>query len=283
MMRVVGHEKQLDMFRTAIKNGRVHSSYMFVGQSGIGKKLFALQLARMLNCQSSDILKRPCGECLSCQKIESGTHPDVMTISVLEEKSWISIDQVKEIIKGLQFSAVQGGYNVRIIDDAHLIQEQAANSLLKILEEPPQNTVIILITPVPRSLPRTISSRCVTVHFGIFSDAEIKSELQKFNLDKSELDFVISIAMGSLGKAIKLASDKESIAEYKDLIDNFKIGKFINKRYERNEVVELLNMLASQTRFSQPEKLEIILKMRNYIRRNTNINLTLEVLRQNLL
>src|SRR3989339_288059 len=230
-MKLIGHNKQEEMFLRAIEKNHIHSSYIFSGQSGIGKRLFALRLAKMLNCVGK-ISKRPCEECPACKKIESGNHPDVVTISVLEEKSWISIDQIKDMIKSLQINTIMNGYNIRIIDSAHLIKEDAANSLLKILEEPPKNTVIILITPVPHSLPRTILSRCATVFFNVLSDGEIKKELSK---------------------------------------------------YERNEAVDFLNILASQVRYYEPEKVGIVLKMQNYIRRNTNIGLTLEVLRQNLL
>ncbi|OGS46542.1 MAG: hypothetical protein A2539_01540 [Elusimicrobia bacterium RIFOXYD2_FULL_34_15] len=280
-MELIGHNKQTEIFLKAIKNEHIHSSYMFVGQSGVGKRLFALKIAQMLNC-SEEIYKRPCGICPSCKKIEMGNHPDVMTISVLEDKSWISIEQVKDMIKGLQMNTIMNGYNVRIINDAQFIKEEAANSLLKILEEPPKNTVIILITPSPHSLPRTIISRCVTVYFGVLSDTEIKSKIEKYGLEKDELDFVVSVAMGSLGKAIQWAEDKKLIDEYKNVFTDFKKGKFVNSKYERNEAVEFLNLLASQVRCYEPEKLGMVLKMRNYIMRNTNIGLTLEVLRQNL-
>ncbi|MBN1384907.1 MAG: AAA family ATPase [Elusimicrobia bacterium] len=281
-MRIIGHIKQIDMFRAATESGKIHSAYIFVGQSGIGKKLFTLKVAQMLNCQETNIKRRPCGLCSQCKKIETGTHPDFITISVLEDKSWISIEQIREMIKGLQYGSVMGGYNIRVIDEAHLIKPEAANALLKILEEPPKNTVVILITPMPKSLPQTILSRSAIVYFNIFSDAEIRDELKDFNLDEDELNFVSSLAMGSLGKAIELAKDRKFIDEYKNILADFKEGKFVNKRYERNEAVEFLNMLASQVRFRQPEKLGVVLKMRDFIRRNTNIGLTLEVLRLSL-
>lgn len=281
-MKIIGHKKQMDMFSTAAVSGRVHSAYIFVGQSGIGKKLFAAKVAQMMNCHGADIKKRPCGECLPCKKIEAGTHPDFRIISVLEDKSWIAIEQVRDMIKGLQYGAIAGGYSIRIIDDAHLIQPAAANALLKILEEPPKDTVIILITPMPKSLPQTILSRCATVYFNIFSDDEIRNELKTFNLDRDELNFVSSAAMGSLGKAIELANDRKFIAEYKNILTDFKKGEFANKKPERNDAVEFLNMLASQVRFRQPEKLGIVLNIRDCIRRNTSIGLAIEVLRINL-
>ena len=282
-MKIIGHKNQIDMLNSAIEKNRVHSAYLFVGQSGIGKKQVALKFAQMLNCQNTQDFKKPCGECLSCKKIEKFTHPDVITITVQEEKTSIAIEQIREMIKGLQFRAVMGGYNVRIIDEAHLMQRDAANSLLKILEEPPGNTVIVLITPVPKSLPSTIISRCAVVYFGILTDDEIKNEIKKYNLSSDDEEFINSIAMGSLGCAIELAENRETILDYKNIISDFQNGKYSNKKFkERKEAVDLLNMLAARVRVEKPEKLEDVLKMKNYITRNTNIGLTFEVLKNNL-
>lgn len=282
-MKIIGHQKQIDMLNSATEKNRVHSAYLFVGQSGLGKKQVALKFAQMLNCQNTQDFKKPCGECLSCKKIEKFTHPDVITITVQEEKNSIAIEQIREMIKGLQFSAVMGGYNVRIIDDAHLMQRDAANSLLKILEEPPKNTVIVLITPVPKSLPSTVISRCAVVYFGILTDDEIKNEIKKYNLSSDEVEIINSIAMGSLGSAVKLAENRENISDCKNIISDFQNGKFLNKKFkERKEAVDLLNMLTARIRIERPEKLEDVLRMKNYITRNTNIGLTFEVLKNNL-
>jgi len=281
-MNIIGHKKQLDMLLAAVRNGRFHSSYLFVGQSGIGKKQVALYLAQMLNCQKNKGLDYPCGECLSCRKIETGTHPDVTTISVLEDKYWISIEQIREMISGLQYKAISGGYNVRVIDDAHLIKEDAANSLLKILEEPPANTVIILITPVPRSLPGTILSRCLLLRFGIFSEEEIKKEIEKFSLNEEETECVVSLSMGSLGKALEIAGDKELISKYGNIVGDFLEYKLPDKKIDRDESIKFLNLLASRLRRSDIAKLGAVLRTQNYIRRNVNVDLAMEILRMDL-
>lgn len=282
-MKIIGHQKQIDMLNSAIEKNRVHSAYLFVGQSGIGKKQVALKFAQLLNCQNTQDFKEPCGECLPCRKIEKSIHPDVITITVREDKTSIAIEQIREMTKGLQFRAVMGGYNIRIIDDAHLMQKDAANSLLKILEEPPENTVIILITPVPKSLPSTIISRCAVMYFGILSDMEIRNEIKKYDLPSDESEFISSIASGSLGRAIELAKNRENISDYKNIISDFQNGKFFNKKFkERKEAVDLLNMLAARVRIEMPEKLEDVLKMKNYITRNANIGLIFEVLKNNL-
>jgi len=281
-MKITGHQKQIDMFLTAVRGGRLHSSYLFVGQSGIGKRRVALYLAQMLNCLKNKGEGYPCGECASCRKIETGTHPDVAVLSVLEEKSWISIEQIREMISGLQYRALSGGYNVRIIDDAHLIKEDAANSLLKILEEPPANTVIILITPAPRSLPPTILSRCLLVKFGIFSDSVIRKEIERFSLDAAERDTVVSLSMGSLGRALAMAGDRGMISRYADITGDFLGRKLPGVRVDRKETLDFLGMLASRMRVEDIAKLEAVLRAQNDIRRNVNVDLALEVLRMDM-
>ncbi len=281
-MEIIGHKKQIDMFLTASQNGRLHSSYLFVGQSGIGKKRVAMYLAMMLSCLKNGGKDYPCGECASCRKIEAGTHPDVAVLSLLEDKSWISIDQVRDMISGLQYRALSGGYNVRIIDDAHLIKEDAANSLLKVLEEPPANTVIILVTPAPRSLPGTILSRCLLVNFGVFPDDVIKKEIQKFSLTDEESDIVVSLAMGSLGKALEMAADRGNISKYARITGDFLERKLPGFRADRKETLDFLNLLASRVRVEDISKLEAVLRTQNDIRRNVNVDLALEVLRMDL-
>ncbi|MFH1540901.1 MAG: hypothetical protein ABID79_03495 [Elusimicrobiota bacterium] len=295
-MKIIGHQKQINMLNLAVEKNHVNSAYLFVGQSGIGKKQVALKFAQMLNCQdtpaqqsaqlpkpSGQDFKKPCEKCLSCKKIETATHPDVVTIVSQEEKTSIAIDQIREMIKDLQFRPIMGGYNVRIIDNAHLMQKDASNALLKTLEEPPENTVIVLVTSIPKSLPSTIISRCAIIYFGILTDNEIKDEITKYDLSADETEFINSIARGSLGVAIKLAMDKKNILEYKNIVSDFQAGKFLNKKFkERKGALDFLNLLAARVRLERPEKLEDIFKMKNYIIRNTNIGLTLDVLRLSL-
>ncbi|OQA92202.1 MAG: DNA polymerase III subunit tau [Elusimicrobia bacterium ADurb.Bin231] len=278
-MKIIGHRERQDMLLNAVRNNRVHSSYLFVGQSGIGKRQVALYFAQMLNCLAIEKSGFPCGKCRSCRKIESGTHPDVATISLLEDKSFISIDQIKEMISGLQYRALEGKYSVRIIDDCHLIQDVAANSLLKVLEEPPANTVIILITSSPRTLPQTILSRCVSMYFGSFTEQEIRAELKKKGVPESSENFIVSASSGSLGRAISLVRDSEFIESHKNIIEDFVRGKLPEKRIDRKKTAEFLDILACFVRYKVPEKLEEVLLTKSYIRKNVNIELALELLR----
>jgi DNA polymerase-3 subunit delta' len=280
-MKIIGHNKQVDMMARAVKSGRVHSSYLFYGQPGIGKKRVALHLAQMLNC-TAGMPDTPCGECAACRRIANNTHPDVVTVSVLEDKSWISIEQIRDMIAGLQYRALGGGYNVRIIDDANLIKEDAANSLLKILEEPPACSVIILVTPVPRSLPRTILSRCVPVSFGIFSDSEIEQGLAGYRLQRGDMELITAMAMGSLGKAITLAENPDTLAGCRNMLEDFIDGSVPSARQDRKEAVEFLDILASRVRKKDITKLEYVLNTRNYVKRNANVGLALDVLRLRL-
>lgn len=278
-MHITDHQKQLNMLLSALKNNRLHSSYLFTGQSGIGKKWAALYFARCLNCRNNILGELPCNECAACRKIEAGTHPDVQVISVLEDKSWISIDQLKGMTIGLQYRALDGRWNVRIIEDAHLIQSDAANSLLKILEEPPADTIIILITPSPQSLPGTILSRCITINFSILSDAVIRERLKCYSLDTRSEDIIVDLAMGSPAKALEMAGNADFLGKYSNIYGDFLNGALPGKRVKRKDAIEFLDLLAATVRKTMPALLEPVLKSKYYLRRNANVDLVFEVLR----
>ena len=179
---VIGQEKAVYILLRTIQRGRIPSSYLFAGESGIGKKFTALNLAKALNCQSREqraestpSLTLPprgggqrwggdcCDECSSCKKIDSGIHPDFLLIS--PEGGQIRIEEIRAIDDMLSFKPFEGRLKVVIVDDADTMNPYAANAFLKTLEEPPTDSLIILISSNPDRLPDTIRSRCSRVNF----------------------------------------------------------------------------------------------------------------------
>lgn len=144
---------------TLIKEDRLPHALLFVGQKGIGKRAMAERLAARLLCLAP-VSGEPCEECKTCHLIQHGTHPDLLHLSPEEEGKVIKVDPVRETIDKLHGTAQQGGYRVLIIDPAEEMNISAANALLKTLEEPGLNTMIILIVNQLGQVMPTIRSRC---------------------------------------------------------------------------------------------------------------------------
>lgn len=169
---IIGQDRAVQILRKTIGRGRLPSSYLFAGESGIGKKLTAVSLAKALNClnpgQGTETLESDsCDFCISCRKIDSGTHPDFLFIA--PEGGRIRIEEIRAIDNRLSLKALEGRYKVVIVDDADAMNQFAANAFLKTLEEPPDDSLIILVTSNPDSLPDTIRSRCSRINFAPLS------------------------------------------------------------------------------------------------------------------
>jgi DNA polymerase-3 subunit delta' len=185
---IVGQDTAINILLRTIQRGRLASSYLFAGESGIGKKFTAINLAKAVNClktvnihQSNPSLPPfskgglegiinselnqfdACDECTSCKKIDTGVHPDFLLIS--PESGQIRIDEIRAIDDVLSLKAFEGRKKIVIVDDADSMNPYAANAFLKTLEEPPEDSLIILITSNPDRLPDTIRSRCSRVNF----------------------------------------------------------------------------------------------------------------------
>jgi len=172
---IVGHDAIADAFRTSLARGRLASSFLFVGPPGIGKRKFALRLAAGLLCETRPEERLdPCGQCPSCQQVAAGTHPDLLQYAKPADKSELPLSlfagererrNQEGLCHDIALRPSRGKRRVAIVDDADLLGEEAANCLLKTLEEPPPGSVLILIGTSPeRQLP-TIRSRCQIMRF----------------------------------------------------------------------------------------------------------------------
>jgi DNA polymerase-3 subunit delta' len=179
-----------------LKTGHISHACLFSGIEGIGKRSVAISFAKALNCQQ--IKEDSCNQCLSCQKIEKKTHPDLFTIG--PEKNVIRIETIREFQRRIIFRPLEGKQKVVIINHAEKLNLHAANCLLKTLEEPPQDTVIILVANTTRGLIPTIVSRCQKIHFTPLKKEEISLLLQKRNIVKNKANLVASLAQGSIKK-----------------------------------------------------------------------------------
>lgn len=171
---ITGQPFALELCRKWLKRQTTHP-LLFYGPEGAGKKQLALEVAKALNCTAGSPTPDACGSCLSCRKIAAGNHPDVRLIDLasqaalrkepLEKQQALRIETMLAERHRLLQSSVEGPWKVTVLDDAHLMTPDAANVLLKILEEPPARTAIILVTSFRDRLLATIVSRCQPVRF----------------------------------------------------------------------------------------------------------------------
>ena len=200
---LMGHTKQLDSLRAALANQRLHHSYLFVGPDGVGKRTIAMALAKAIHCSEST--GDYCGRCVNCASIIDGNHADVRVVQPLAGKKEISIHQVREIERELRFRSFGGKRKIAIIDPAALMNPSAQNALLKTLEEPPENSLIILITPNAGGLLPTLRSRCLRLSFAPLLRQEVAAFLKTTqNIAAKNAEFLAAMSMGSIGVAASL-------------------------------------------------------------------------------
>ncbi len=199
---IKGHAQQITMLRSALQRGTVAHAYLFTGISGIGKMTVAHGLAKSLNC-SSGLEADFCDDCASCVMISGGTHPDVQVIQ--PDGDFIKITQIRTMQERLLYARFYERYRVVLIDRAETMNLQSANCLLKTIEEPPGNTVIILITPLPYQIPATIRSRCQRVAFQPLPSNQIEESLREMLGADSSGTYRLAAGMagGSLGRALR--------------------------------------------------------------------------------
>ncbi|MBP6944078.1 MAG: DNA polymerase III subunit delta' [Candidatus Omnitrophica bacterium] len=245
---VIGQELAVDLLKRSISDGRLAHAYLFIGPEGTGKSLLARIFAQALNCENKGA--DPCGECVSCRKIEGGIHPDVVAVVPEGKSVQIGIEPVRRMEASMSLKPYEGRTKVFIVDGADRMTEEAANSLLKTLEEPPKDTVMVLLASNMFKLQPTIVSRCQKVLFHPLGERSIMKELiERYGLDEKRALCVSRFSEGRLGKAVEVLEGE--LLEGRDRI----VGDFLSPKqpgYEdtwlygepREKVNEALNTLA---------------------------------------
>ena len=223
---IIGHQKPLETLRAALANGRLHHAYLMLGPEGVGKRTIALSLAKAIHC--NELENDFCGNCPNCSRIQTGNHPDVRTIEPGAGKKEIGIQQIREIEKELNFRAFSGK-KIAIIDPAILMNSAAQNALLKTLEEPPRDALLILIASNTGGLLPTLRSRCLRLSFGPLPRGLIADFLlAKDTMTRDEAQFVAAMSMGSMGTALEL--DREELSAQRqswiDMMSSLTLGDY---------------------------------------------------------
>ncbi|MHB8150544.1 MAG: DNA polymerase III subunit delta' [Desulfobulbia bacterium] len=213
---IIGQDKAKKMLHRAVEQGRLGHAFLFKGPMGVGKKTFARTFAAALNCQNP-AGHEPCGRCSSCLKFHAGSHPDFLVLE--PDGAAIKINQVRELKKTLAFPPLEAKIRVALLCEIHTMRREAANSLLKTLEEPPDQTMLILTGDEAGGILPTILSRCQTVPFFPLPQTEVAKILcQEADLELESGAALAAMAEGSLGRA-RLLLAKDLLGMRREIVD----------------------------------------------------------------
>jgi DNA polymerase-3 subunit delta' len=204
---ITGHEQPISLLQATLCNRRLAHAYVFYGEARIGKLMTAVRLAQALNCEqpSQTEAQDSCGRCRSCLQIAARTHPDYFVIEPDPKAATpqIKIEQVREIEQQFVYRPLIGERKICLIDDADRLTIGAANALLKTLEEPPGDSLFILVTSRLHALPITIRSRCQALRFTTPARTQVEAALiLKRELPPADARFLAVFADGRIGEAL---------------------------------------------------------------------------------
>jgi DNA polymerase-3 subunit delta' len=214
---ILGQDRAVSRLRQAWTAGRLPQAYCFAGPPGVGKRTTAMALAQAVNCASplapggETAARDACGSCLACRKVAAGIHPDVHQVRP-ETKAVITIDQVREVAAQAALRAYEGKAKVWILDPADLMQEPAANALLKTLEEPAGTSLFILVTTAPTALLPTIRSRCQHLQFEGLREDHLRQILTRQGRSPEDAAAAAALAAGSAERALALEVSQATVA-----------------------------------------------------------------------
>src|SRR5216117_442792 len=201
---IIGHERPKRFLQAALRSQRLAHALLFHGEEQIGKRLTARVLAQAVNCEAIPTPDPPdaCGVCRSCHQIETGAHPDVTIQAATSGKG--ETDQTREIESRFIYRPLIGRRKIVILDNADLLRPEAANALLKTIEEPPPDSLIILVSSHPESLLPSIRSRCQALRFAPLAVDSVQEVLQqRRGFSDTDARFLAMVSGGRLGLALE--------------------------------------------------------------------------------
>lgn len=224
MWQIVGQSRTVSLFQRSLGQGSMAHAYLLVGPPHVGKMTLALDLARAMNCQEDE---PPCSECDACLKISSGKHADVQVIGLHstgnsndKPRMEIGIDQIREIQHSSSLPPFEGRYKVFIIDGAELMSTEAANCLLKTLEEPSAGVIFVLLTANESVLLDTVVSRCQRLELRSLPASQVGVALsERWGVEAQKAELLARLSHGCLGWAISAANDDSLLEQRTQRLD----------------------------------------------------------------
>jgi DNA polymerase-3 subunit delta' len=217
---IIGQEEAVEILQDEIRKDRISHAYLFSAKEGSGKSKLAFEFAKASFCEEAEV--DSCGSCINCRKMDHQNHPDYKVISVLEGKSAISIDQIRKLKKEIAYKPYDSDHKIYIIEKAEKMTKEAANSLLKTLEEPPSFATIILLVEDSGKLLPTIVSRCQQIKLRNVDQTEIKKLLLDQGLSEERAEIISLTAAGSPGSALEIIEIEDYFEQRKQIYDFLK-------------------------------------------------------------
>lgn len=256
---IIGHEKQLLQIEKDLESGNLAHAYLLSGPNSVGKNTVAKKMAGILQCENDF-----CHNCNACTQIEKGCHVD--TVVFEDDGESIKIETVRKILERLSMTR-QAPYKILLVQSLERMGVEAANSFLKMLEEPPERTVFIMTTDNVRLILPTILSRVRVVQFNSVSHLYLREKLKSLypERDAETLETVSLLSMGKTGKAVHLMEHPESLAEY------LKIYHDIQNFFAYKSVVERFSYIEEMA--EDPKKIETFINILTHVVRSQMLEL----------
>lgn len=200
---LLGHEWAVRLLKGQVAAGNFRHAYLFTGPDGVGRRTLALRLAQALNCANPPAPGEFCGFCRACRGFARGEHADLLIVELQEGDREIKIDAMRELSRSLSRTPLEAKYQIALLLDFQLASEEAANALLKTLEEPNSSVVICLTAPDADSLPETIASRCEVMRLRPLAVSDLSRALtMRRSIDEAEAKLLASLSGGCPGLAL---------------------------------------------------------------------------------
>jgi DNA polymerase-3 subunit delta' len=230
---LVGHEWAVNMLKKHVINGTTRHAYLFAGPPGLGRRTLALRFAQALNCPTPVDAGIPCGECRDCKQIEAMRHADLTVVQADSEGGTLKVDQIREARRVLTLKPYQANYRVALFLRFQEANDNAANALLKTLEEAPSYAVLILTADNPEQLLPTIVSRCEVLRLRPLKIEEVQEALGARGIETGKAKLIAHISGGRFGYALRLIEDEtllekreERLNDLQSLISASRVEKF---------------------------------------------------------
>ncbi len=282
---LIGNEKVKQILQNTINQEKISHSYMFLGQVGIGKTLFAKEFAKMILCSNID--NKSCNKCKSCIEFEANNNPDY--IEIQPEDGKIKIEQIRKMQEKVIEKPIISNKKIYVIKDADTMTKEASNCLLKTLEEPPNYVTIILIGANESMFLNTIRSRCTKILFTKIKDNELKEYLQK-NYNFSDItQNMLKVFDGSISKALIINEKKEMYEQVEEIftqIEKFKIIDVLNKidalyknKEDIYEILDYINVILydkSKNDFRYLKYIDAVEQTKKSLKGNSNYDMSID-------